>query len=184
MAILIKLLIIVAMFTSTRESKHSTTVKSYQQERFYFTDNFIDTMKEHEGVKYYPYNCSANHKTVGAGHIILPTDNFTYPLNDIEVERLLKLDLLKAYNCAKAETPIKRWDTFSNGQKMAISKIIFHIGIGAYSKSQLKVKIDNNLDIEAEWLSWIYYTNKNGTKIKSDYMLKLRTFEIKLYYEK
>jgi GH24 family phage-related lysozyme (muramidase) len=169
------------MFTSTKESKHLISTSNIENNRFYFSEDFLNTIKKHEGFKLMPYNCSANHKTIGVGHIILETDNFIYPLDSITVNKVLKLDLLKAYHSLELQTPIRVFKRLSNDQKQALTKLIFSIGSGNYNKSTLKKCINNNLEVETAWLSWCKYTNKQGVKVTSDYMLRLRQYELNLY---
>jgi GH24 family phage-related lysozyme (muramidase) len=182
MKLLIKLIVFVVLYIygTPCELLTKSSIPSLVP-RFYFPQDFLDTVKQHEGIEFNPYNCSANHTTIGAGHILLESDVLNYPLSDKDVDSLLLSDLWKNYNYLKVYTPIEVFNKFTVNQKLALTKLIFHIGIGNYNKSKLKQLIENNQDISDEWLSWCYYTNKSGNKIYSDYMVKLRKYELNLY---
>jgi lysozyme len=57
--------------------------------------NLIDQLRRDEGVRYTPYPDSRGFMTIGVGHKILPTENFStvVPLSDGQVDMLLGQDI-------------------------------------------------------------------------------------------
>lgn len=58
-------------------------------------DNIIDQLRRDEGVRYRPYQDSKGNWTIGVGHLIRPTENFSsaVALSDGQVNFILRNDL-------------------------------------------------------------------------------------------
>ncbi len=135
----------------------------------------IEFIKKHEGfANGKVYVCAGGYKTIGYGHKLLPGENFTQ-ITEAQADSLLRVDFNKAL--AALDRNIK----LEGSQRLAMAHFVFAKGIGSFNRSTLKKKILNNEPIDDEITKWCYYTNKNGEKVKSDYLLKIRKWELEMY---
>ncbi|MBN2757015.1 MAG: lysozyme [Bacteroidales bacterium] len=137
----------------------------------------IDFIKQHEGfANGKAYVCPGGHKTIGYGHIVLNTDNFS-SITKKQADSLLRADFDKAIKALEADNMVN----LEGSKKLAIAHFIFAKGIGSYYNSTLREKIINNQKIDDEILRWVYYTNRKGEKIQSSHALKIRKWELAMY---
>jgi GH24 family phage-related lysozyme (muramidase) len=59
----------------------------------HISDRGIKIGEEMEGKRYVPYDDGCGNMTVGIGHLIQPSDNFTYPLTDEQVYEIYRKDI-------------------------------------------------------------------------------------------
>lgn len=118
----------------------------------------MEIIKEFEGLRLKPYYCDAGKLTVGYGHVILKTENYTQITKAEAIELLLK-DLEKfntaMNNCLKVE--------LNDNQKSAILSLIFNIGITAFKNSTLLGIINigaKQEQIKIEWMRWVHVKKK------------------------
>jgi len=135
----------------------------------------IEFIKKHEGfANGKVYVCAAGYKTIGYGHKLLPGENFTQ-ITEKQADSLLRVDFNKALRA------LDRNITLTGAQRLAMAHFVFAKGIGSFNRSTLKKKILNNESIDNEITKWCYYTNPKGEKVKSEYLLKIRKWELEMY---
>ena len=69
-------------------------------------DQFIDHLKQREGVVNCVYLDSLGNPTVGVGHLVLPQDNLQVGdcISDAQVDAFLQVDALNAWNAAQTQS--------------------------------------------------------------------------------
>lgn len=132
----------------------------------------IEEIKNAEGCILNPYKCPAGYATIGYGHIILPGEDYWDGISQEKAEEILINDFLKRF---KYTNP-----NLTYNKRLAITKLIFNIGIGNYSRSKLKQLVNDNKPIDTEIIKWCKYKNNNKW-VKSTHLLKARQFELNLY---
>lgn len=81
---------------------------------------FIAHLKWAEGVRYYPYRCSAGKLTIGVGRNLDDVG-----ITDEEVETLLQTDVKRVVgNCRK----LAYWDTLDPVRQLVIADMVFNLG--------------------------------------------------------
>jgi lysozyme len=96
------------------------------------SDQGIEFVKQHEGVRLNAYQDSVGIWTIGVGH----TGKDVAPgmvIDDKEVDRLLKLDLEEVEKCIDAFCDVE----LTQCQFDALGSLIFNIGCGAFKNSTL-----------------------------------------------
>ena len=135
--------------------------------------NGINLIKHYEGFKPKPYFCIAGCATIGFGHKILASENFTY-LTEAEAETLLAADL---YTTEKAV--IRLINTcLTDDQFAALVSFTFNLGGSALQRSTLRQKVNYGLfqECSEEFLKWCCV---GGRKISG--LIRRRTSEVKLF---
>lgn len=112
----------------------------------------IALIKKYEKFMPQAYICPAGKLTIGYGHVVLPTDNFTHLLTEPEACELLAKDLAsrEAAINSMVKVPINQ------NQFDALSSFAFNVGIIALKGSSL-MRFLNNKRYEfaaAEFLKW------------------------------
>ena len=144
-----------------------------------YKDTIMAYIPLHEGIRYNPYSCSAGHMTVGCGHVIKKTDNFTFPITQSQVDSLILNDVNKAeyyYNYYMPNSIVLK-----DNQKWAIVHLIFCKGIGNFNSSTLKQLIINKQPINKEILKWCHYHTPKGELVRSEWSYQIRLWELNLY---
>lgn len=135
----------------------------------------IEFIKKHEGfADGKVYVCAGGYRTIGYGHKLLPGENFTQITKE-EADSLLRADFNKALRALDRNVKLE------GAQRLAMAHFVFAKGIGSFNRSTLKKRILNNQPIDDEIVRWCYYTNAKGEKVKSDYLLKIRKWELEMY---
>jgi lysozyme len=137
----------------------------------------ISLLRKFEGLSLYPYNCPAGKRTIGYGHVILPSE--THLLNSIsanEAELLLRADIEPIESAFKNILRCK----LTQNQFDALGCLVFNIGIQAFQHSSLLRLLNLGKTEQAgkQFGRWIYTKGKplNG-------LIKRRAEELKLFTE-
>ena len=137
------------------------------------SDNGIELIKKHEGLRLEAYLCPAGKPTIGYGH------TKDVKLGDViteeEAEQLLREDLIVVEN----EINKHNLDINQN-QFDALVSFVYNVGVGNFRTSTLlkKIKTDpNDKTIANEFKRWVY---SNGKKLPG--LVKRREEEAKLYF--
>lgn len=116
-------------------------------------------IKEFEGCRLEAYLCSAGVATVGWGftHGVKLGDVWTQEKADAELAKMVKSHLQDAIEAS----PVLEYQ--SSERCAAIADFIYNLGIGAYSKSTLKKRVDAEdwIGAQTEIVKW----NKAGGKV-------------------
>lgn len=153
------------------------------------TDEFIEKLKHHEGVRNKPYRDVVHLWTVGVGHLMYPAqvqlpmiDRKLFPLKeednrvftDEEVSQILRADLRRfelgvLRMCPRAD---------SDNQYRALISFAFNVGLGNLQRSGLRMKHNRGDYAEAaeEFMKW---TKAGGKVFKG--LVKRRQDERNLY---
>lgn len=134
-------------------------------------DAGLGIIKEFEGLRLEAYQDTGGVWTIGYGHTKTAKPGMI--VTEEEAERLLKIDLAEAEEGVRRaiKVPITE-DQFS-----ALASFVFNIGIGQFTRSTLRKKINNN-DVTAsqEFDRWIY---DNGRILNG--LIRRRKAERSLY---
>jgi lysozyme len=129
--------------------------------------------KEPEG-RYFPYHDEAGFLTIGVGHLIRPSEDFTEGISDEHVMQLLASDVLKCERAIdeKVKVPLQQ------NQFDALVAWSFNVGVGALWASTLVIQLNlgRYADVPALLLSWCHAGGK-----KSEGLLNRRKAEGKLW---
>lgn len=143
------------------------------------SDDGIDFITQHEGVRLEPYRDQAGLPTVGVGHLLTgPSDPFNRPITLDEAKLLLRRDV------ASVEKAIDRYVTVTLNQNQhdAIASLVFNIGEGAFRISTLLRKLNDGdfAGAAAEFGKWNKIT-LNGKKVASKGLTRRRRAEADLF---
>ena len=133
----------------------------------------ITTIKETEGIEYIPYTCPAGYLTIGAGHMILPTDKLKIPLSDKDIDSIIIKDLYDRYKGIRYNISIKR--------KLILSWLYYIYGNNILG-TQLEYNIIHKLPIKHILKDYSHYIS-NKQLIYSDYLYNI-LIKINILYEK
>lgn len=137
------------------------------------SDNGIEFIKKHEGLRLKAYLCPSGKPTIGYGH------TKGVKLGDViteeEAEQLLREDLIVV------ENEINRHNlNLNQNQFDALVSFVYNVGIGNFRSSTLLKKIKANPNDESianEFKRWVY---SNGKRLPG--LVKRREEEAKLYF--
>ncbi|MCF6366845.1 MAG: lysozyme [Bacteroidales bacterium] len=149
-------------------------ISKYQFEKGY--EEAIGFIKSHEGFAggkaYYD---AAGIKTIGYGHRIKKGEIFPEKITRKEAENILRKDFDKAVWYAERETSVKGY------KKIVVAHFIYAKGIGNFRRSTFKKKVDAKEPVDEELKKWCYYRGENGEPVRSEYIYKIRLWEIEMY---
>ena len=137
-------------------------------------DEALTLIKTYEGFRSVTYVCPGGVKTIGYGQ----TDKSLVSkgrISEAEAEQALLTAIVQLNNWIIENHKVKLTDT----QRAALISLIYNIGKGAYSKSNLKKCIDAGkpyTTIHKEWSEW----RKAGGQILSG-LVKRRAAELAVY---
>ncbi len=163
-------------FENKKESTHfeKRYISNYKFEKGY--EEAIEFIKKHEGFAggkaYYD---AAGIKTIGYGHVIKPGEVFPERITKKQAEDILKKDFDKAIKAAERQTNVKGY------KKIVVAHFIYAKGIGNFMKSTFRKKVLNNEPVDEELKRWCYYRNTKGIPVRSEYLYKIRLWEIEMY---
>ena len=124
-----------------------------------FESELLQQIKEHEGLKLFPYKCPAGKLTIGYGHNL--EDN---GLSQSVCEYILIEDIEEAKRNLYAIFTRDFFDTLSNNQKIALVDMMFNLGLSkflTFKKFILAVKNKDFIKASAEIInSKTYQQNK------------------------
>lgn len=137
------------------------------------SDNGIEFIKKHEGLRLKAYLCPSGKPTIGYGH------TKGVKLGDViteeEAEQLLREDLIVV------ENEINRHNlNLNQNQFDALVSFVYNVGIGNFRSSTLLKKIKANPNDESianEFKRWVY---SNGKRLPG--LVKRREEEAELYF--
>ena len=132
-----------------------------------FESELLQQIKEHEGLKLFPYKCPAGKLTIGYGHNL--EDN---GLSQSVCEYILIEDIEEAKRNLYAIFTRDFFDTLSNNQKIALVDMMFNLGLSkflTFKKFILAVKNKDFIKASAEIInSKAYQQNKHRYKKLSE----------------
>jgi lysozyme len=104
--------------------------------------DYYNFIKSSEGIKYSIYKDSRGNKTVGVGHLMLPTDKIKASYSEKEVRAFFDKDLGAALIIARKHFP--NFDSLSDDAKEIVVSLAFNLGSGGLSKfKKFKAAIAN-----------------------------------------
>ncbi len=149
-------------------------ISKYKFEKGY--EEAVKFIKDHEGFAggkaYYD---AAGIKTIGYGHVIKPGEKFPERITKKQADILLRKDFDKAVKSAGRETNVKGY------KKIVVAHFIYAKGIGNFLKSNFRKKVLAGKPVDDELKKWCYYRNKDGKPVRSEYIYKIRLWEIEMY---
>lgn len=141
---------------------------------------FLNKVKEFEGLRLNSYRCPAGVWTIGYGHTSHVTANMC--ITKCQADELLLSDLTSVF--LQLKSCCKSFDTWHRGLRFALIDFVFNVGISSFKRSSLYKKVLNygnapfpNLKLaEFQFLRWVY---SNGKELRG---LRLRReFEVSLF---
>lgn len=162
--------------SNTGPVKHAEEnyISKYKFEQGY--EEAVEYIKSHEGFAggkaYYD---AAGIKTIGYGHRIKPGEVFPERISQKEAENILRKDFDKAVWYAEKDTDVKGY------KKIVVAHFIYAKGIGNFRKSNFKKKVLADLPVDEELKKWCYYRSTSGGMVRSEYIYKIRLWEIEMY---
>ena len=147
------------------------------------TQQGIDLIKKHEGLRLRAYRCPAGVLTIGYGHAIKygEDDLQKREITPKEAEEILLKDI------ANIEEELeKNKMLLESPKKDAVVSLIFNIGMNAFlrSKKHFRLKRGEYLMMATEWRGFSKYTDpKSGQKVTSRGLLNRREDELKLFFK-
>lgn len=132
-----------------------------------FESELLQQIKEHEGLKLFPYKCPAGKLTIGYGHNL--EDN---GLSQSVCEYILIEDIEEAKRDLYAIFTRDFFDSLSDNQKIALVDMMFNLGMSrflTFKKFILAVKNKDFIKASAEIInSRAYRQNKSRYKKLSE----------------
>lgn len=164
---------------SERDTKVNTHavenyISKYQFEKGY--EEAVQFIKDHEGFAGgRQYFDAAGVKTIGYGHRIKNGEVFPERITQKEAENILRKDFDKAVWYAERETDVKGY------KKIVVAHFIYAKGIGNFLKSNFRKKVLADEPVDEELKKWCYYRSPDGEMVRSEYIYKIRLWEIEMY---
>lgn len=132
----------------------------------------IVKLKEYEKFSPVPYKGMSGNLLIGYGHSIIPGQLVT--LTEKQAEKLLIEDLKSEIFFVEQDTGLS---VKTNPQRtIALAMFTFNVGRGAWSQSTLRYRVLHNLQVDGEFIKWVFINKK-----KSEHLMKRRIFELFLY---
>jgi len=136
------------------------------------SDNGLQFIEDHEGVRNDVYADSAGYPTVGVGHLVQPEDDLQLGdvISDERVESFLSSDLDVAENCINSKVIVP----LTQNQFDALSSFTFNVGTGNFGSSTL-LKLLNQGNYGKEISDGVYdgaagefpkWCNAGGVKVQ------------------
>jgi lysozyme len=137
----------------------------------------LELLKQFEGVSLCPYLCPAGKRTIGYGHVVLPSEEYLLNgLSSNEADALLKRDVLAIESALSNLITV----TLAQAQLDALICLAYNIGLQAFENSTLLRLLNQGKVPEAgkQFSRWVYSKGKplNG-------LIKRRAVELKLFTE-
>ena len=148
---------------------------SYMMDNFYIHDLYSQqaydnqsTMKispsakamiqSFEAFRPHAYKDGSGIRTIGYGHVILPSEDMLFFVNKKQALEILDKDIRIAENCVKELIPFP----LDQNQFDALVSLVFNIGCGAFKTSNVYkyLKQQNFMIACAYWREWVRGRNK------------------------
>lgn len=143
-------------------------------------------IEQREGLKLKPYLCSANHLTIGVGHLIKRYENFSAGIAVQKAYELFDADLkIPELFINAVLSPSKiNGKPLNQNEFDALVSFCFNLGCGALDGSTLlkKLQAGDRAGAANEFLKW-QYEHKNGNLVASEGLFKRRQLERALFLE-
>lgn len=140
----------------------------------HITQEGIDLIKRFEGFSPTVYFCPAGYPTIGYGHVVKKSEDFSDGVTQGEAEELLRLD------AQIAERAVLRLITvpLTDGQFDALVSFTYNLGSGALQRSTLRRVINrqNHHNVPAQLMRWVW---AGGRKLRG--LVRRREAEALLY---
>lgn len=141
------------------------------------SQNGIDSIKQHEGLKFTAYHDVAGILTIGHGHTGRDV-KLGQTINKAEAERLLRIDIHDAEQSVNKLVRV----SLNQNQYDALVSLVFNIGTYAFNQSTLLAKLNTGdyNGASEQFLFWNKIT-KNGVKQVSTGLANRRQAEKALF---
>ena len=145
----------------------------------------LEFITEHEGVRYSAYQDQAGLWTIGVGHLIQPHEHHLQgaPITHAQVLELLAQDVKVAERAISNDVRAN----LDQNQFDALVSLIFNIGQGAFRSSTVLKRLnagDTRERITEAWRMWNKYTDPaTGQKVVSRGLDTRRIAETTLYFK-
>lgn len=140
--------------------------------------DIVEKLKEYEGFREYLYDDQAGNFTIGYGHKV---DMNNEPLLRVTKEQAHNL-LIDDINIARDAVIKSVQIPISSNQLLALTSLVFNIGVNAFKKSSLleHLNLGHFLAAANEFPKWQYIT-VDGVKIMSPALAKRRQDEMAIF---
>lgn len=119
--------------------------------------NLEELIKGFEGFSSVVYDAGDGHRTIGYGHVLKSSENYT-KITERQASILLKEDIAEKQKQIEKLVKVE----LNSNQKTALISFVYNIGIGAFEKSTMLKKI-NSGDFSGasnEFDRWIHVNKK------------------------
>jgi lysozyme len=137
----------------------------------------LDLIKHFEAFSPTVYICAAGWPTIGWGHVVLKSEDFSAGITQAQGEELLAKDVERMEHHVLRLTPANR-RILDQGQFDALVSFAFNLGQSAYERSTLRQCVLAGHDdlVPDQFMRWVY---GGGRKLKG--LIRRRAAEAKLY---
>ena len=134
----------------------------------------IDLIQSFEGLSCRTYICPAGYPTIGYGHVIKRSEDFSDGLSEDAAIELLKQDVTVAEHAVLRLVTVPLTDN----QFDALVSFTFNLGSGALQRSTLRRKVNRKQHeaVPAEFLRWVW---AGGRRLRG--LVKRRSAEAQIY---
>lgn len=141
---------------------------------------FVDKVKEFEGLRLTAYKCPSGVLTIGYGHThgVVSGMKITEDFADY----LLMYDLSIAKLQLKSFFGLNFWQMLSPGMRFALIDFVFNVGYTKFKNSSLATHLKSKAPTDAIACQLYQWTRSKGVVLKG--LEKRRAWEVSLIYEK
>ena len=138
------------------------------------TENLLDMLKRHEGVRSHVYRCSAGYETIGVGRNISKSG---MGLSDDEVDYLLENDIERIIKELSSEYP---WfNTLDDVRKDAMIDISFNLGatrLRGFKRALAAMEVADYKTAAKEFLDSKWSRDVKGRATELCYMIEMGSY--------
>jgi len=138
------------------------------------TENLLEMLKRHEGVKSHVYRCSAGYETIGVGRNISKSG---MGLSDDEVDYLLENDIERVIKELSSEYP---WfNTLDDVRKDAMIDISFNLGatrLRGFKRALAAMEASDYKTAAKEFLDSKWSRDVKGRATELCYMIEMGSY--------
>ena len=138
------------------------------------TENLLEMLKRHEGVKSHVYRCSAGYETIGVGRNISKSG---MGLSDDEVDYLLENDIERIIKELSSEYP---WfNTLDDVRKDAMIDISFNLGatrLRGFKRALAAMEVADYKTAAKEFLDSKWSRDVKGRATELCYMIEMGSY--------
>jgi len=141
-------------------------------------DKALPLIMEKEGFRSTPYKCSANHWTIGYGTLMVDMPKGTKSITEPEARKRLRARVERDWKQLRGAVDVE----LNVNQAAALLSLVYNIGIGAFSGSTLRRKLNagDYTGAAKEFMKWNKETVK-GKKVRSQGLENRRLVERDLF---